>query len=247
MTTGNGSNGVAVATPVVDAINLQALWDEVVDTVKVVEHLVVTTATTAWVGKQLEALNAKIDGVAQTQVEMAPALAAAEDSLNAITVGLDQASATLATFTERLAAVQNPLTGLAIDALRLIDHLNATSEAYQQALLVEADRRRTAKDANAALIKLENGQMADFITMADAGVGPLNGIAKTSKAWQTMLDAAMEKARDEAPLKSAVAAARKAELAADEARAQMQVAAEAYSAAKHAADLMQVILGAVSK
>jgi len=190
-------------------------------------------------------LNARIDAVVRSQADLAPRVEAALRSLATINAGLDAAKGSLDTMTAGLAAVQNPTTGLAIDALRLIDHLNATSAAYQNAILVEVDLRRAAKDAKDSLARLENGMMADLITMADAGAGPLAGIAKTSKAWQTVLDAAMEKARSEPTLKPVVQAARKAELAADEARAHLQVNAEAFSAAKHASDLMCAILGAI--
>lgn len=269
----NGANGVALLDPASLPVptvedRLAALEAENAKTTEALETLIVGTATIKWVGDMVAGVNAKIDataaGVAQighaqeglaaavnvlaTQMgSLQPALDAAKDQLFDIAAGLDAAAGTLQGFTESLAAIQNPVTGLAIDALGLLNHLKATSEAYQTAIQMEAGFRREAKQARETLEKYENAKVAEFVVLADAGEGPLKGVAKTSKVYQTVLDNAMDVARaNDATLAGAYKAARKAELTAEEAKTQMEAAKEAYSAAKHASDLMGFILNAVS-
>lgn len=269
----NGANGVALLDPASLPVptvedRLAALEAENAKTTEALETLIVGTATIKWVGDMVAGVNAKIDATAAGVMEIGhaqaglagavnalatqmgslqPALDAAKGQLFDITAGLDAAAGTLQGFTEALATIQNPVTGLAVDALSLLNHLKATSEAYQTAIQMEAGFRREAKQARETLEQYENAKVAEFVVLADAGEGPLKGVAKTSKVYQTVLDAAMDAARtNDATLAGAYKAARKAELTAEEARTQMDVAREAYSAAKHASDLMGFILNAVS-
>ncbi len=269
----NGANGVALLEPAdlpVPTVEdrLAALEAENAKTTEALETLIVGTATIKWVGEMVTGTNAKIDATAAAVAQMGhaqegladavgalatqmgsmqPALDQAKAELADIMAGLDAAATAIGQFTESLAAIQNPVTGLAIDALSLLNHLKATSEAYTTAIQMEAGFRREAKNAAETLAKYENAKVAEFVVLADAGEGPLKGVAKTSKVYQTMLDAAMDAARaNDATLAGAAKAARKAELVAEEARTQMDQAREAYSAAKHASDLMGFILNAVS-
>lgn len=135
----------------------------------------------------------------------------------------------------------NPLLAAIEAGEDLLVSLDNAVRRLERAIAADAIAKAAATDAKETLAAQEAETVVELAALADAGEGPLTGIARTSKAWQYALDKALADAR-RGELRQAAAIADQASVTAMNANIELQAAQTQFRGCLAAAELRTAIL-----
>lgn len=141
--------------------------------------------------------------------------------------------------------MQHPLMQYLKDAEKTMADLQDVQGRMQLALHDSTVTKTALKDAEDALKEAEATVVAELTMAAMAKQGPLAGVATSSKAYASIVDAELVKARA-GNLSRLDIAVKRATAAAEQCSIELAQAQAQFSAVRHMADLQSAMLNAAS-